>query len=523
MLHLLDALQTLRQGEAAVLLSYRALDVEQIGHVYEGLLDHTAVRISDTALGLSGKLEPELTLGDLDAWAQAGATVLADKLAKETGRSAKAITKALAQEIAPEQRSRLRAACGSDDDLYARVAPYHGLLRSDLRGDPLVFLPGALYVTQALDRRSSGTYYTPRQLAEEVVQHALDPIAYDPGPAQEADPAKWKLKPADQLLDLKVADIAMGSGAFLVAACRYLAARLQEAWDLYGADDITADPQERDQLARRLVAERCLYGVDKNPMAVEMAKLSLWLITLAKDRPFSFVDHALRAGDSLLGITDLRQLQGRAPGPDVAAAGDARPRLRRDRGRRRPARRRSAATSRRSSCTTSSTRERKAALLEEADEALADARLLGDLVVGAALAQRDDADPLAATAVARNAPTLHSTADAAERSTALVARTRAAARWPRTGSSSTGAAVGEVEAVDVGRPRPVPLGAGVPRGAARRAASTRSSATRRSRAARRSRGALGAQYRDYLVTWLANGVRGKRRPRRVLLPACRAL
>ena len=72
---------------------------------------------------------------------------------------------------------------------------------------------------------------------------------------------------------------------------------------------LPADPLEREALAHRLVAERCLYGVDKNPMAVEMAKLSLWLITLAKDRPFSFVDHALRAGDSLLGITDLRQLR----------------------------------------------------------------------------------------------------------------------------------------------------------------------------------------------------------------------
>ena len=56
------------------------------------------------------------------------------------------------------------------------------------------------------------------------------------------------------------------------------------------------------------MADSCLYGVDRNPMAVEMAKLSMWLITLAKDRPFTFVDHALRCGDSLLGITDLRQL-----------------------------------------------------------------------------------------------------------------------------------------------------------------------------------------------------------------------
>ena len=72
MLHLLDALQTLEHGGARVLLSYRALDVEQIGHVYEGLLDHTALRITDAALALGGKLEPELALGEIERWAAAG-------------------------------------------------------------------------------------------------------------------------------------------------------------------------------------------------------------------------------------------------------------------------------------------------------------------------------------------------------------------------------------------------------------------------------------------------------------------
>ena len=338
MLHLLDALQTLRQGEAAVLLSYRALDVEQIGHVYEGLLDHTAVRISDTALGLSGKLEPELTLVDLDASAHAGATVLADKLAKETGRSAKAITKALAQKITPEQRSRLRAACGADDDLYARVVAYHGLLRSDLRGDPLVFLPGALYVTQALDRRSSGTYYTPRQLAEEVVQHALDPIAYAPGPAQEADPAEWKLKPADQLLDLKVADIAMGSGAFLVAACRYLAARLQEAWTEIctaraghhgrpaGARPARAPARRRALPVRR--RQEPDGRRDGQALAVAHHPREGPAVLVRRPRP---ARRRLSAGHHRPAAA-----QGRAHGPSVAAAGDIGSRLRGDRGSRRP-------------------------------------------------------------------------------------------------------------------------------------------------------------------------------------------
>ena len=120
----------------------------------------------------------------------------------------------------------------------------------------------------------------------------------------------------------------MGSGAFLVQACRWLADRLVEAWsdmeaagsriddegrilaadDAAGFEPLSRDTEERAILARRLIAERCLYGVDKNPLAVELAKLSLWLTTLAKGRPFGFLDHNLRSGDSLLGIHDLGQL-----------------------------------------------------------------------------------------------------------------------------------------------------------------------------------------------------------------------
>jgi hypothetical protein len=79
------------------------------------------------------------------------------------------------------------------------------------------------------------------------------------------------------------------------------------------------DPDERLAVARRIVADRCLYGVDKNPMAVEMAKLSLWLITLQKNRPFTFLDHALRCGDSLLGVTSREQIEFLHLNPDNEA------------------------------------------------------------------------------------------------------------------------------------------------------------------------------------------------------------
>src|SRR5262249_8820776 len=132
------------------------------------------------------------------------------------------------------------------------------------------------------------------------------------------------------ILALKVCDMAMGSGAFLVQTCRYLAERLVEAFDIaspsnpakflvtpegvFSAGDpkeriIPAESAQRLAIARRFVAYRCLYGVDINPMAVEMAKLSLWLITLQRDRPFTFLDHSLKCGDSLLGVSDVKQIE----------------------------------------------------------------------------------------------------------------------------------------------------------------------------------------------------------------------
>jgi hypothetical protein len=516
MLHLLDALQTLEQGGARLLLSYEALDVEQIGHVYEGLLDHTAVRITDTALALGGKHEPELTLGEIEKWASAGEETLVEHLAKETGRSASAIRKALAVELPDDRHARLRAACGNDDGLLDHVVPYQALLRDDLRGDPLVFLPGSLFVTQALDRRSSGTYYTPRDLAEEVVRHALDPVVYEPGPARERDPAKWKLKASHELLDLKVADIAMGSGAFLVAACRYLAARLLEAWTAEAAagnrgssavstndEEVPADPLEREALAHRLIAERCLYGVDKNPMAVEMAKLSLWLITLARQRPFSFVDHALRSGDSLLGVTDLRQLRVSHLDPtwhrqssldlgfhEIEAAVDRALVLRRELEafvvRDLP------------------DAERKTALLREAEDALADARLLGDLVVGAALARLDDADPLIASEVSG---WLRTTLDPDKPELdRLVPRTQLRAladRW----LIERRPAVGEVEAVEWSDRHPFHWALEFPEVSAHGGFDA-IVGNPPFQGGKKITGALGSSYRDYLVEWLAGGARG---------------
>nr|WP_306284183.1 type IIL restriction-modification enzyme MmeI [Streptomyces sp. Termitarium-T10T-6] len=183
---------------------------------------------------------------------------------------------------------------------------------------------GSLFVTESSLRKNTGTHYTPRSLAEEVVRHALEPLVYEPGPLQTADESTWVPKSAREILELKVADIAMGSAAFLVAACRYLADRLIEAWAREeredavtyraagrGVDTVTSVDAESDPVvveARRQIIEHCLYGVDINPMAVEMAKLSLWLVSMDPERPFTFLDDRLVAGDSLLGVSSMDQL-----------------------------------------------------------------------------------------------------------------------------------------------------------------------------------------------------------------------
>jgi hypothetical protein len=561
-LHLLEALQVLRVsvpggGPAEPRrLSFRALDIEQIGHVYEGLLDHTAKRAAEPVLGLVGgkDREPEVLLSRLEelaGTAQPKAAVpplglfigevgnalrdnkaLIEFLREKTGRSANALANALSATLEPRDLDALRAACDNDVVLVGRVRPFAGLLRRDSFGRPVVITAGSVYVTTGTDRRTSGTHYTPRSLTEPIVQHTLDPLVYH-GPAEGLPKEQWTLHPAERILSLQVCDMAMGSGAFLVQACRYLSERLVEAWEAEGLgfrvqgsgfgvsssdrkgsvhgssvvpgsrglaegdgtrggdlspDEATAegrdvrpdqsdpagssvnpsehrgglwaaasqgihqsfidssrladgsrdpdradssagvsgsgantnslvagtggrqaaqqsltfagskkrpgsdslnpgpwtlDPDERLAQARRLVADRCLYGVDKNPLAVEMAKLSLWLITLQKDRPFSFLDHALRAGDSLLGIADIDQLLhwslAKATGPTTATflTEPLRRALQRALALRRKIRETPVIDVRDA--------ERKAAWLREAEEALGLVRLAADLLVAAQL------------------------------------------------------------------------------------------------------------------------------------------
>lgn len=284
-LRMLEGLMTLQAKDGTrERLSYRTLDVEQIGSVYETVMGFTVETATGRALAIrAGKNNRTPVFVDLEALLAAKGKERIKHLKEEADRGQLSAGVAKAVETAktvPELAGAL------DPIVDERAAPRKHEIAA---GTPIL---------QPTDeRRRTGSHYTPRSLTEPIVRHALEPAFERLGP--EATP--------EQVLDLKVCDPAMGSGAFLVEACRALAARLVEAWARHPEKKPAIPPDEDEDLhARRLVAQRCLYGVDKNPLAVDLAKLSLWLATLARDHEFTFLDHALKSGDSLVGLTQAQ-------------------------------------------------------------------------------------------------------------------------------------------------------------------------------------------------------------------------
>ena len=267
-------------------ISYRALDVEQIGSVYETMMGFRL----ETAVGRSAAIRSAKRHG-------APATVNLDALLDQpTGARAKWLRDRTDRKLTDRVGRAVRAA--------ATLQELHAALDAviDARATPDLVPAGAMVLQPNAERRRSGSHYTPRALTEPIVRTALEPILARRRGDDAAPPRP------EAILDLKVCDPAMGSGAFLVETCRQLAEALIEAWRAHGG----APPLEPDDdeviVARRLVAQKCLYGVDRNPVAVDLAKMSLWLATLARDEPLTFIDHALRHGDSLVGLS-RRQIE----------------------------------------------------------------------------------------------------------------------------------------------------------------------------------------------------------------------
>lgn len=252
-------------------LSYRTLAVQEIGSVYEAIMGYEVEIARDRSIAVS----PKDVVISLDALLAAQPKDRA-KVLKDEGELT----------LSGNALTALKAATTVDELLAAL-----GRRVSDRTQQ--VLQPGALYLQPGEERRRTGSHYTPKKLTEPIVKTTLAPILEQLG----------EHPTADRLLDLKVCDLAMGSAAFLVEVCQQLADEVVKAWDFHGSPVDLPDVIEPVAYARRLVTQQCLYGVDKNSFAVNLAKLSLWLVTLAKDLPFTFVDHALKCGDSLVGLT----------------------------------------------------------------------------------------------------------------------------------------------------------------------------------------------------------------------------
>ncbi|MDH4405160.1 MAG: N-6 DNA methylase, partial [Cyanobium sp. D14.bin.5] len=348
-------------------ISYRALDVEQIGSVYEGIMGYAVRRIPGRCIGLKSKpqgAKKQLTTAvDLDALLELAGGKRRAWLEEQTGTTL------------PPKAATAQKDAASEAELLEALAPRidQALFDGPQTAGGLVFQPTE-------ERRRSGSHYTPRALTRPIVEEALRPwlerCHHQPN--------------AEQILALKICDPAMGSGAFLVESCRYLAELLELAWSREGLPealkpDGSAHGEEPLLYARRLIAQGCLYGVDKNPFAVNLARLSLWLVSLSKDAPFTFVDHALKCGDSLVGVSKreisqaiegayeqkeleeptIRQARVRISGDFEAFHSDSR---------------------------TDADDQRKREALQEMDDATAYQRCVGDLLVAAHLQGKNPKD-----------------------------------------------------------------------------------------------------------------------------------
>lgn len=283
-LYLASAVDRLARAEAAGRtgrgpVSYRDLDIRHIGAVYEGLLEHRLrVAHQDLAVVKDGGKEKFVPVAKLG-----------NKRPLKTHRA------------------------------------------------------GEVYLeTDKGERKATGSYYTPDYIVKYIVEHTLGPLVEEKHKKieEERHVLEEKVKGSrgydrevyerklaeignrliEEILSIKVLDPAMGSGHFLVEAVDFLARELIRA--------LGESPEELEEeevrWAGREVVERCIFGVDVNPLAVELAKLSLWISTVAKDRPLSFLDHHLRLGNSLIGawVKDLGRLPARSKKDKAAQIGE---------------------------------------------------------------------------------------------------------------------------------------------------------------------------------------------------------
>ena len=256
-------------------LSYRSLDVENIGAVYETMMGFSVYQSEGSTVLIGGGMAPAAV--ELDALLEVKAADRVAKLEEWTGYKASAKNAKAVKEA--KDAGELEVALG-------------GVIRRDLT--PKALAKGAITLNPGEERRRSGSHYTARELTRPLVGKAFEPHFNRLGEKPRA---------ADTLT-MTICDPTMGSGAFLVEACRQLSAKVVKAWDDYPEDKPAVPEGESIEfVALRTVAQRCIFGVDRNPMAVDLAKMSMWLLTISKEHPFTFMDHSMKHGDALVGMS----------------------------------------------------------------------------------------------------------------------------------------------------------------------------------------------------------------------------
>ena len=194
--------------------------------------------------------------------------------------------------------------------------------------------------TQGTERKSTGSYYTPPELVQELVRSALEPVLASrleearARLSEKASPEERKQALEQAIFSIKVVDPATGSGHFLLAAARRLGKELARIRT--GEEE---PPPEAQREAVRDVIAHCIYGVDKNPLAVELCKVALWIEGHTPGKPLTFLDHRIKCGDSLVGVLDIRVLEKGIPdgafqpvsGDERSVAGDFKKANRRER------------------------------------------------------------------------------------------------------------------------------------------------------------------------------------------------
>jgi hypothetical protein len=286
------------KGRGRERITYADLGVEQLGAVYERVLDYAPQLEAATASRLLH------TVTQSTGTKRSSQSTVRSASTRPTPNALDAAVRGVA--AAPEATAATPGADVPHTSTPQTVAlraggRLNGVQRTRSRGT-------------SARRKESGTFYTPRSMADYLVRETLAPLT--------------ATATADRILSLRVLDPAMGSGAFLVSACRFLAQAYEQALAREDRPLPVTDAARAE--IRRTIARQCLFGVDLNPMAVQLARLSLWLTTLTTDAPLTFLDHHLRTGDSLVGAS-LDDLARRRPArPMRARSGTARRAVRSD-------------------------------------------------------------------------------------------------------------------------------------------------------------------------------------------------